>query len=121
MFWGICDKRICSQRKLEIVLSAPVQGEAGGSGMDIRVECVTLMVSLQEKSLVSQKAPNTAFKAHEIVMPGFTTIYVEILISGCVIFYIPECLQADNLKLYKSHPKLINESLLPCRFSRRKC
>jgi len=29
MFWGIRDKRICHQRKLEIVLSAPVQGKAG--------------------------------------------------------------------------------------------
>jgi hypothetical protein len=50
------------------------------------------------------------------VMLGFATIYVEILISGCVIFYIPECLQADNLKLYKSHLKLINEWLLLFRF-----
>ena len=35
------DSRICRQRKLEIVLSAPVQGEAAEGGVDIRVECVT--------------------------------------------------------------------------------
>jgi hypothetical protein len=34
-------ERIFRQRKLEIVLSAPVQGEAGGRGVDVRVECVT--------------------------------------------------------------------------------
>jgi hypothetical protein len=34
------DSRICRQRKLEIVLSAPVQGQAGGRG-HIRAECVT--------------------------------------------------------------------------------
>ena len=40
----------------------------------------------------------------------------ELSAAGSVIFYILEGLQADNLKLYKSHPKLINEWLWLFRF-----
>ena len=66
----------------------------------------------QDKNIMSDETAQqifSVFYSPRNSHASFTTIYVEILMSGCIISYIPECLQADNLKLYKPLPKLINE------------
>jgi hypothetical protein len=45
-------------------------------------------------------------------MLGFTTIYVEILISGCVIFYIPESQTVEKqTEIQSASPRTSNRAI----------